>query len=380
MAGRLLGTRRCLFPSNALLLNGVLLTRYSQYTADLALPTNGVLRTKPTNAAFTLSGVLSGSGLVYIASGSLRLTGNSTKTGGWTVNGGTLILNGGTYGAGILRGTLTINAAANTIIDYSNGEATYASDVITVNAGGQCRFVGGRTGYLLQVNVNNDGVLPAIVTSDTSTSGFQCGNGVLGQNGGVLSTGTGNGLANNVTCKIKLINNGGGTFTFNVSTAPLVISGIIDDFAGLTGLVAQKTGTGTLTLTNANTNIGGFNITAGTVVVTGSNVGTFTVASGATISAGNVTTATVGNLTFSALASRFAVNAITTTSTSKLTCAVLTAAANMTIDVAGTMTAGVYPILQKTSGASPIPTLGTNTTGRIVTFAWVANTLNMTLV
>lgn len=332
------------------------------------------------NGTSTYSGVMAGSALVTLSAGALTLTGNSSKTGGWTVNGGTLTFAGGLFGSGILRGTLTVNSGGVAVIDLSgSADPAYSNDSITVNAGGNVNYKGTRTSYLLGFNLVNNGTAAATVTSDNSTGGMQSGNGVLGQVGFINSTGTGNGLANTVSCKVKLINNGaGGSFTFNPSTAPLIVSGIIDDFSGLAGLQAQKAGTGALTLSGANTNSGGFNLTAGLTNVTSTNVGPFVVGSAAIISGGSVATGTVGALTFSALASKLQVNAITTSSASKLTCSTLTAASGFTINVVGAMVAGTYPILVSTTG-TPTPTLGTNTSGRTVAFAWSGQTLNMVL-
>jgi hypothetical protein len=48
------------------------------------------------------------------------------------------------------------------------------------------------------------------------------------------------------------------------------------------------------------------------------------------------------------------------------------------VDVSGTLTAGTYPIIVSTGTMSgTTPTLGTNTTGKTITFSRVGNTLNL---
>lgn len=154
-----------------------------------------------------------------------------------------------------------------------------------------------------------------------------------------------------------------------------------------TGLVLQtngavpitKIGTGTQVFTGANTSTGNYSANAGISSFQNTNQWTTTtVASGAIVSAGTSTTGSVRALTFSALTSALNVYAITPTSASKLTCTTLTAASGFTINVLGTMNAGTYPILVSTTG-TPTPTLGSNTTGRTVSFSWSTQTLNMIL-
>jgi hypothetical protein len=126
------------------------------------------------------------------------------------------------------------------------------------------------------------------------------------------------------------------------------------------------------------------NIDGGTLnTTTASNItGTTTIANGAAIGAGNTTTARVGPLTISS-GGALTVNAITTTSASKLNCTTFGAApSGWLVNINGAMNAGVYPILVQTGASYPLPVLGTNTSGRTVTFAWntTTKTLNMTLV
>ena len=127
---------------------------------------------------------------------------------------------------------------------------------------------------------------------------------------------------------------------------------------------------------------GALNITGGDLETTAASTmtGTTTVSSGAAIGGGNAITGKVAALTMSAVGSQFNVTAISTSSASKLTCTTFTATSGFTVNVSGSLAAGTYPILVQTGTSTPSPTLGTNTSGRTVTFAWVAKTLNMILV
>lgn len=338
------------------------------------------LLTISNNGTTTFTGVFEGSSIVTLTTGNLTLTGNSSKTGGYTVNGGTLTLAGGIFGTGILRGLLTVNNGGVGIIDNTTNAPSAFGDIININAGGNVNFLGANPGYLLGFNLANNGTLSATATA-TTTGGIQVANGVLGQVSFINSTGTGNGLANTVSCRIRLILNGaGGSFTCNPTTAPLVISGIIDDFSGLTGQTLTKTGAGDLRLTGANTYVGPTAINQGMVTFQNTNqTATTIVASGAIVTAGTTQVGSIKALTFNALSSQYNVYALLPTSASKLTCTTLTASLGFTINVLGTMNAGTYPILVSTTG-TPIPTLGTNTTGRTVTFSWSGQTLNMILI
>lgn len=167
-------------------------------------------------------------------------------------------------------------------------------------------------------------------------------------------------------------------FTFGVNNGSGTFAGVLAD-----QVVAgnyMKIGTGTQTLSGTNTNTGTTTVNVGTLAVSGSSTSSpHTVASAATISGGSAITGSIGALTFSALASKLSVNAITASSASKLTCTTLTAASGFTINVGAITTVGVYDILVSTSG-TPTPTLGTNATTITVIFAWVGQILKMTLV
>jgi hypothetical protein len=175
-----------------------------------------------------------------------------------------------------------------------------------------------------------------------------------------------------------VIDRSGTTFgSANASTITLsgAVSGVGQIGASTYTSVPTIVISGTCTTTS-----GVLAVNGGTIVVTGTVSAGVTVNTSGKVSGGTAQTGTCGSLTFNASSSALIVNAITTSSVSVLTTGTLTASTGFTVNVAGTLNAGTYAILVKSSGSSTVPTLGTNTSGRTITFAWSGNNLNMTAV
>ena len=331
----------------------------------------------------TISGALSGSSTLTINQGggvSLTLSNASNSANlSYICNSGITVFSAGAFLTGITGQSVTINSGATATLNGLSNTAypVRSATVFNVNNGGTLAFVGANTKdgccYLSTLNLTNSGSAATVSSSDGS--GFRGGYNV---NTTITSSGT---VANNISCGIWLVNGNWYTFTINNSNA-LNISGIITDFATLGGMPIIKNGAGNLTLSAANNYTGGVTLNAGTLTLTNTNTSGAVVASGAAISGGTVTTGTMGALTFSAVGATLTANAITTTSISKLTATSITAASGFTVNLLGTMNAGTYTLLSCTATLpSTLPTIGTNTTGRTPTFAWVAGTgLQVTLV
>ncbi len=93
-----------------------------------------------------LTGVISGSGNLEVAAGTLTLSGQSTYTGNTILSGGTLVVNGtenpGIYGPLGVGNTISFTGgalgfSANNTFDYSSRFSTAASQAYKIDSGGQ---------------------------------------------------------------------------------------------------------------------------------------------------------------------------------------------------------------------------------------------------
>lgn len=215
----------------------------------------------------TVSGVISGAGnLSKAGTGILTLSGTNTYTGtttvtagtlraanasafgvnsNFTVNGGTVHLNGNSVSIGSLAGTGGVvenNNATATSLTVNQGAAvtTYAGVIQNGAAAGALALTKNGTGNL-------------------TLSGANTFTGLIDINAGTLTVGAG---ATGVIAGTQNIENDG-TLAFNQNVAQAV-SGVISGTGALT-----KTGTGTLTLSGANTYGGATTINGGTVTLSG---------------------------------------------------------------------------------------------------------------
>jgi autotransporter-associated beta strand protein len=176
--------------------------------------TLGASRTVTVNANnLTVGGVISGSGfgLTKAGNGTLTLGGANTYSSGTTINAGTLNINNA---SALGTGTFTISGGSNAIIDNTTGGA------ITLSA-------------------NNAQVWNGNFTF-TGTQSLNLGTGAVAL---------------------------GASRTVTVNANNLTVGGVISG----TGFGLTKAGSGTLTLSGANTYTGATTVNAGTLLVNGSN-------------------------------------------------------------------------------------------------------------
>ena len=239
--------------------------------------------------AQTLTGVISGTGNMEVANGTLTVSGASTYTGNTILSGGALVVNGaesaGIFGPLGVGGTVsftggTLQYSVNNTFDYSPRFSTAASQSYKIDTGGQ-----------------------SVTLTNALTSA-------------------------------------GGTFA--------------------------KLGSGTLTISGANTYSGLTTVSAGKLVIEGSaGSGDITVANStalgvkATGSPIAPSTLTVG--TSSSATLEF--NNVTSTSTALITAGTVSAGGTITVNVnSGTFAIGQsYPLFSWISGSAPAVTLGTLT-------------------
>ncbi len=230
------------------------------------------------------------SGLTKIGTGTLILSGNNTFTGGVTLAAGTLQLGN----AGALNSTVSSENAV-TFGSSTTGTLALAGNSVTV-----ANLTGSVTGPVVQ-NANGASVSNAILKVGNSTN-------ASGTFAGTLQDGT-----------------GGGT------------------------LALTKAGTGTLTLTGANTYTGATTVSFGTLALLGGSL-----ASAVTVSSGASLAFTLGSPT-------------TSTSTFDLSAG--------TIKIAGTPTLPSYPLITSSAGIIGTPTLDTTIAG--YTLQVSGNALNL---
>ena len=207
--------------------------------------------------------------LTKTTSGTLTLSGTNTYTGGTNINGGTLALGSsaalGTTGTISFAGGTLQYSAANTT-DYSNRFSNAAAQAYSIDTNGQ--------NVTLATGLTSSG--GTFTKLGTGTLTFTAGNSYTGAttiSAGTLQLGNG-GTTGSLSTSSAITDNG--NFTVNRSNA--VSQGT--DFSGAaisgTGSLTQA-GSGTLTLTAANTYQGGTAVNAGKLLVnntTGSGTGT----------------------------------------------------------------------------------------------------------
>ncbi|MBP2230998.1 autotransporter-associated beta strand protein [Azospirillum agricola] len=271
----------------------------------ITLTANSTIR---TDAAVTVSGNISGpvAGLTKTGNGTLTLTGHNTYGGATTIS----------------AGGLTANSATSAIDDTST---------VTVAAG--ATFTVEKDEAIASIAGAGSVVLNAVLTTADNTSNEVSG--VISGSGSLITEGTGtltlsgaNTYTGTTTVQYggTLVvagdgNLGGGTLTLNGGTLTVTGAGTIDNgivigsqdatvntsaAVTLSGVISgnnlTKTGSGTLTLSNANTYTGSTTVSAGTLLLTGSlGNGAVSVASGATLGGtgtigGNVTVASGATL------------------------------------------------------------------------------------
>ncbi|MBN8456981.1 MAG: autotransporter-associated beta strand repeat-containing protein [Verrucomicrobia bacterium] len=205
-------------------------------------------------------------GLIKVGTGTLRLTAESTYSGGTTVNQGTLRLesNGGT---GRIRGALTVNTGG-TVETFGDGTGLGWVDQITSVAinGGTVTSAGSMHVWNITGGINMTG---GTLQSNNGTS--DPGGAQLEWNRTAVNT---NASADTATIggRIRIRGDHGNTginFTVADGAAPtdLLVSAAVTEASG--GMGITKGGTGTMTLAGTNSYTGATLVSAGTLLVNG---------------------------------------------------------------------------------------------------------------
>lgn len=277
----------------------------------------------------TFTGLISGTGAVEQANGTLTFTADNTYTGSTTVAGTLRLGDGGTTGS-IASGAVDLLGTGALVVDRSNtlvlgaqisgtgsftqagtgttiltGDSTFTGGT-TISAGTLQLGAGGTSGSITG-DVANNGLL-ALDRSDTLTLG-----GAISGTGAVRQQGTGTTIltGNNgytggtaITAGTLRIGDGAtsGSIVGNVTNDAALVFDRADDigFAGVisgSGTVTQA-GAGVLTLTGDNTYSGGTIIGGGTLQVgdggTTGSIGSGDVANGGTLAFNRSDTVTFG--------------------------------------------------------------------------------------
>lgn len=244
------------------------------------------------SAARTLSGVISGDGLL-VKSGeeTLTLSGSNMYTGGTTVSAGTLsvgadnnlgtgnlVLNGSTLNtSGSFSTSKLIEISGVGTIDTDNSTTLTASGV--VSGSGQLKKVG--TGTLV---LSADNTYAGTTLISAGTLRINNENGLGASTAVSVASGANLDIDESIIAKelsgagnLAIAN--GKTLTADIASAGRTVSGAISGDGSLT-----KTGAETLTLSGTNTYSGATTVSEGTLVITGNlTASPTTVAAGATL-------------------------------------------------------------------------------------------------
>ncbi len=200
----------------------------------------------------TYAGVMSGTGsLTKTGSGTVILTNDNSYGGGTTINGGVLQLgNGGTSGS--ITGNVVVNGADSLLAFNRSDTVTFAGDI---SGAGGIMLMGPGTVKLTGNNTFTGGTaIGGGIVQASSDAAFGAAGTTLRIGGGA----TVQALASFISDRaVSLLAMGG---TFDTGDNTLTLQGPITGVGSLT-----KTGAGTLILTGANSYGGGTTVEAGTV-------------------------------------------------------------------------------------------------------------------
>ncbi len=238
---------------------------------------------------------ISGSGSLTVQGGTITLSGNNTYAGGTTISGGVLEIGSMT---GLSSGPVTDDASLVFLAGVTSADITQAisgSGSLTVQGGtitlsGNNTYVGGTT--------INGGTLAMTMTGTLDSTGA-----VTVNSGGTFDI---SGITPATSFSIGNLNGAGHIALGSKDliadiTATSTFSGIMSD--GGSGGSFTKNGSAMLTLSGANTYIGGTTINMGTLALSGggslSSSGAVTISSGAIFNISGINPATsssIGNL------------------------------------------------------------------------------------
>ena len=246
-------------------------------TLGLTLASNGnfdlVTGTYSTTPTLTISAVISGGyGITTTGSGTVVLSGNNAFTGGISnSSSGTLTLSGTNAATSFSSSAGTVELAASSAL----------GSVSTVNISGSA--------------VVYDSILSLSGVINSSAAVSLSGTGGLQTEGSNQTVGS---LTGTSSARLFIGDYVGtsattaGSFTVGDSTSTTYAGAIIGTYSETTGALLTKQGTGTLTLSGANTYTGPTMISAGTLIVNGTNSGTGAV----TVGDGNTLKGTLGGV------------------------------------------------------------------------------------
>ncbi|ENR99328.1 autotransporter outer membrane beta-barrel domain-containing protein [Brucella abortus] len=236
-------------------------------------------------------------GLEKADGGTLILTGANTYTGGTAISGGTLQLgdgatNGSVQGAistgadAAHKGVLAIRAAAGTPATIGN----------TISGTGSVSVLGGTVTFSVANSYTGGTTLAGgttIVTADANLGAV--GTNVALNNGATLRFGANLDATHSFTHAFQLGTVASDVGTLDTDGHDVAMSGVISGAGGL-----MKSGTGTLTLSGANSYTGATTVSAGTLVVANDNTGggttTVDVGAGLQIGTGGVSGSLAGDI------------------------------------------------------------------------------------
>ncbi|WP_247642530.1 autotransporter-associated beta strand repeat-containing protein [Brucella abortus] len=225
---------------------------------------NGTLVVDRSNAFDLAKGVAGAGSLTKNGAGTLTLSGVNSYTGGTTVSAGILTLTGDNTGGG----TTTVDARAELHIGTGGASGSLAGNIV------------------------NDGALVVDRSGVIGLSGVISGTGGLTFNGGTLQV-TGTGWTS--TSRAVSLQAGGGTFDIEDAANNFAVTQGVAGAGGLT-----KSGSGTLTLSGANSYTGATTVSASTLVVANDNTGggttTVDVGAGLQIGTGGVSGSLAGDI------------------------------------------------------------------------------------
>lgn len=213
----------------------------------------------------TLAGAISGTGgLTKSGSANLILTGASGMTGPTQVNNGTLTL--GIGGAGGSLGSSAITVATGATLAISTGDGTgYGSNAQITVRGTLTKTTGNFHDTLNRPVLLDGGTISATDGNTTSGAAYNLF-------GNTITTAAGTTSNINITgTTLQLRMDGATAPAFDVvASSTLNVNAVVDGYLGTEATPLNKSGGGTMVLTQANLYDGATNINGGTLRVAGS--------------------------------------------------------------------------------------------------------------